>query len=366
MQTLTAGPLISVIMPMHNSEATVEEAIESLLNQSERDFELICVDDESTDRTRDIVASVMKRDGRVRLIALAKSDAGHARNVGLAVAAGRYLMFLDSDDLFDRDMLRGLSGALLKSDADIAICEADTFYGSLSHKKPKIRFSKHFREGTYDSSELGDFLFRGFSTVVWNKMFVREFVACGDLSFQEQPAINDASFVLCALASARSIALVPRTYLFYRVGSGTSIQDGRMAYPFAEISAAEEAYRYISTKCKLSDSGLKGLCNALFRRSLVSLYLSIASKELFRETYDRLRADVAEWGLERVSHGFPNLGWELRYVAFMRCEPDLLYWALKNRTDRRSQPVLVKMCLAARLIAAIALSSVLRGGERNE
>jgi glycosyltransferase involved in cell wall biosynthesis len=94
-------PLVSVVMPARNSERYIEEAMASVFSQSHRDWELIVVDDGSTDGTGDVVQMVLAREPRLRMLRLAHpgGPAG-ARNAAIALAEGRYIAFLDSDDLW--------------------------------------------------------------------------------------------------------------------------------------------------------------------------------------------------------------------------------------------------------------------------
>ena len=94
--------LISIIMPMHNSATFVGEAIESVLAQSYREWELIIVDDESTDASVSIVEAYAQKDSRIRLFRNPKpiKMPSAPRNMGLSMAKGRYIAFLDSDDMW--------------------------------------------------------------------------------------------------------------------------------------------------------------------------------------------------------------------------------------------------------------------------
>ncbi len=93
-----AAPLVSVVIAAYQHEAYVRQAVESVLDQTLRDIEVIVVDDGSTDETPNIVGSI--RDDRLRLIRLGENRRKHARNVGLGLAGGRYVAFQNSDDVW--------------------------------------------------------------------------------------------------------------------------------------------------------------------------------------------------------------------------------------------------------------------------
>ena len=100
-------PLVSVVMPVFNSERFLAEAIESILTQTFTDFELIIIDDDSTDGSAEVIRAYESRDERIRFVQLAENmgDAG-ARNAGIALASGKYIAFMDSDDISLPDRLQ--------------------------------------------------------------------------------------------------------------------------------------------------------------------------------------------------------------------------------------------------------------------
>jgi glycosyltransferase involved in cell wall biosynthesis len=98
---------VSVLMPIHNEEKYLEEAVTSVLNQSFKDFELIIINDGSNDKSLEIALHLSKKDERVKVIDLKKNvERSAARNRGLKIAKGEYIAFLDGDDLYHKDKLK--------------------------------------------------------------------------------------------------------------------------------------------------------------------------------------------------------------------------------------------------------------------
>ena len=97
---------VSVIVPVYNMERHLRRCLDSLLAQSLDDIEIICVDDGSTDSSREILSEYAQKDERFEFIAQENRSAGAARNTGMKKASGEYLIFLDSDDFFDKDLLK--------------------------------------------------------------------------------------------------------------------------------------------------------------------------------------------------------------------------------------------------------------------
>lgn len=114
--------MISIIVPMYQSASYISVCIQSALCQTWKNFELILVDDGSTDQTREICNRFMKSDSRIRLLIQDHKDASAARNVGIREAKGEYLFFLDSDDASHPELLERLYKVMEDCQADIAAC----------------------------------------------------------------------------------------------------------------------------------------------------------------------------------------------------------------------------------------------------
>lgn len=98
-------PDVSVVMPVYNSRACLRETLDLLRNQTLGNIEILCVDDGSDDNSFGILEEYSKADGRIRAIRRTHEGAGAARNAGLGEARGEYVIFLDSDDIFDPTLL---------------------------------------------------------------------------------------------------------------------------------------------------------------------------------------------------------------------------------------------------------------------
>lgn len=113
---------ISIIVPVYNVQLYLKDCLSSILNQSFADFELILINDGSTDNSGKICDEYAAQDGRIKVIHKQNGGPGGARNAGLDIARGDYIMFCDSDDLYDADMAEYLLNALQKNSCDISMC----------------------------------------------------------------------------------------------------------------------------------------------------------------------------------------------------------------------------------------------------
>ncbi|MCC8015955.1 MAG: glycosyltransferase, partial [Clostridiales bacterium] len=118
---------VSVIIPVYNSEKYLKQCLESVINQTLKEIEIICVDDGSTDNSLKILTALSEKDGRISVLRQQNLFAGAARNNGIKHAKGKYLVFWDSDDFFEAGALSALYKKCEKENADICLCGAYTY-----------------------------------------------------------------------------------------------------------------------------------------------------------------------------------------------------------------------------------------------
>ena len=130
--------LISIIIPVYNTEKYLVRCLNSVLIQSYKNIEVILIDDGSTDNSYKICLGFSKLDKRIKVIKQQNSGASVARNKGINIAKGKYIGFVDSDDIIDKDMFKTLYDNLIKYDADLSICEVVRF-----NKEPNFNNSNN-------------------------------------------------------------------------------------------------------------------------------------------------------------------------------------------------------------------------------
>ena len=117
---IEAAPIVSVVVPIYNGERYLRDSLDSLLAQTFQDFEIICVNDGSTDSSESIINEYAERDSRVKIVNQTNGGVASARNAGIENAEGRYLLFCDDDDLF-----AGLMECVNDMSADVAAAAGD-------------------------------------------------------------------------------------------------------------------------------------------------------------------------------------------------------------------------------------------------
>lgn len=181
---------ISVIIPAYNSEMFLAETVDSLLNQTLRDIQIIVVNDGSTDKTAEIIEDYAKKNSNILSLYQKNSGVSAARNNGIDHAEGKYTVFLDSDDLLTPESLENIYNALEESNADMAICRHISFgYGGVQINPVAESLSKESVIDYTDSRLLWNFL-------LGNKCYKTEMLKNSEIRFPPLRYSEDGAFTM--------------------------------------------------------------------------------------------------------------------------------------------------------------------------
>jgi glycosyltransferase involved in cell wall biosynthesis len=242
-------PKVSVIVPVFNAGNYLETCLESLINQTLQNIELICVDDGSTDNSISILNKYASIDSRIKIIKQKQLFAGVARNNGMEVARGDYYIFLDADDFFELDLLEKAYQKITMFDADVCLFNADRF-DNQSQKITNGNFLNlnFIPQEIFNKHSLKEHLFDITSACPWTKMFSARFVKKYKLQFQSLPRANDVFFVLTALYFAERIVFLNEILVHYRVNNNNSLQNNNKKTPTAFLAALDAVFSKIDFK----------------------------------------------------------------------------------------------------------------------
>ncbi len=212
---------ISVIMPIYNARDYLRPALDSVLDQTLREIELICVDDGSTDKSLDVIREYQKRDSRIRIITETNAGPARARNFGLRRARGEYVAFLDADDFYEPDMLEELYKISKTGDLDIAIAQYDIYNSKKACFRANVESDESviYREADVTSkNEHPESILQSTSGFAWNKLFKKSFLSEKKLTFLEEVKMfEDVYFTVCAMAFAERVGKVHRVLAHHRI-----------------------------------------------------------------------------------------------------------------------------------------------------
>lgn len=215
------NPAVSILIPVYNAENYISECLNALQSQTFQDFEIICLNDGSTDNSLNILKDWSENFTKLKIINQENNGVAVARNRLIKEAKGKYIAFVDADDIVSEDYLFKLYKAAEKEKADIVKCffeeiSADGNTKTTAHcshifyKKPENNLKDRFICGYYDS-------------VVWGKLFRSDMLRKNKLSFLPGHIAEDFPFVILSFLSASNIIIVKEALYYYRKGLSNAI-----------------------------------------------------------------------------------------------------------------------------------------------
>lgn len=267
---------VSVVIPVYNIAAHLEQCLDSVAGQTLLDIEIICVDDGSTDESPAILAGYAARDSRFQVVTQANAGPGAARNTGMALASGEFVIFLDSDDWFEPDFLEDMVQRARKTEADVTICRAVEFDTRTGRELPSewMLKERYLPGNRFTPEQAADHLFQFTYGWPWDKLYRTDFIEKNGLIYPALPNSEDLVFVFQGLALAGSIAVLDDALVHHRTNRHSSVSNSRKLAPEAPYQA------------------LSMLRDALKRRSLY-------------ETYERT---FLNWAMEFLIWNVANMG----------------------------------------------------------
>lgn len=219
----TENVRVSVIMPIYNAYDYLRPALDSVIDQTFRDIEIICVDDGSTDHSLEIIKEYRDRDSRVRIITENNAGPSIARNRGLSRARGEYVIFLDADDFYEPTLIERLYEIAEKDGLDIAFCGYDIYNSRTARFEPGVKSDNAdiFEGGRVVSRrEYPDKILSSVPGYVCHKMFSHTFLTEKNLTFNKDIRVfEDMHFVVCAMAMADRVGSVRDCLVHHRIYS---------------------------------------------------------------------------------------------------------------------------------------------------
>ena len=226
MSHLNSEIKVSVIVPIYNAGHYLRPALDSILDQTLCEIEVICIDDGSTDNTLELLKEYQKRDDRVRLVTENNAGPSIARNKGIVRARGEYMIFLDADDFYELDLLSTLVTLAEERSLDIAIAGYDMYHDKQSRFEKSIDGESSVGcdpEDVISGSLYPDSLFQSTTGYVWNKLFKTAFIKEKELTFApELYVFEDVHFVMTAMAMAGRVGKTSRVLVHHRIYSNQS------------------------------------------------------------------------------------------------------------------------------------------------
>ncbi|MBR3146482.1 MAG: glycosyltransferase family 2 protein [Bacilli bacterium] len=233
---------ISVIIPVYNGEKYIRKCLDSVINQTKKEIEIVVVNDGSTDNTESIIKEY--KDKRIKYFKNTNHGIGYSRNFGVSKSSGKYIMFLDSDDYIDKDECKLLYEKCLEDDLDISICD---FYKVYNNDLIEVNL------GDFKSSSLKDNpdIITEFLNP-WGKLYNKKILTDNKIKFVENLKYEDAPFVIETFCNAKKIGKVNKALHYYVIhgNSETTVRDEKC---FDILKIVDKIRKYTKDKEYLKD-----------------------------------------------------------------------------------------------------------------
>lgn len=317
---------LTIIIPAYNAGDTIEECVRSALQQEIDDFEVICIDDGSTDGTGEVLDSIT--DSRLRVLHVENKGVSRARNIGLKQAQGEYVCFVDSDDYLEPDTLFKEFNSL--GNSDLVVCGYRQMYGDGTMRDRDIDLPEDMEQMSLVKKDLEPFfpeLYRNmFFNVVWNKLFRRDLIRTGfpeDLSLGE-----DCMFVFDYMKQVRTMTLVKNAGYRFMVA-----QKGSLRKTFREKDFLDSVRIYHTIFPLIMQTWeskeVRDAAEYVYTENLKSILRRLIHSD---KTAKEQRALIREWmknkPFEGVSLRDDKAINRLIIYSFKQCKPNQLYLIL--------------------------------------
>ncbi len=239
-------PIVSVIVPVYNAADFIARTLDSLINQTLDNIEIVCVDDGSTDDSLKILKKYAKNDKRIKVHHQQNAGVATARNTGLKYATGKYIMWCDSDDTYTPNMCLEMCDIMEQRHVDLAICSQNVVYDGIdkSLRKDTSSYLTH----KYTGSQLIDWqLITNTDVSLWNKIFRRDIIEKNNIKFPDGLLFEDAYFCNAYMLMSKTIHFTDhKLYNYIRQPSSimsTSFKKNKSSGDYLKITVA--TYQYL-------------------------------------------------------------------------------------------------------------------------
>ena len=295
---------VSILIPIYNVEKYLNQCLESVINQTLKDIEIICINDGSTDHSLEIINDFAKKDNRIKVINKPNTGYGHSMNQGLKLAKGEYIGIIESDDYADLNMFETLYNKAEKSQAEVIKSNFWKQHGDI------ITFTEYLKGASiYEKNftPVRDQII--FCIPIWNSLYKRKFLIENDIYFNETPGASyqDVAFGFKTFACAKNVYFVKEAFLHYRVDNpNSSVKSKEKVYCI--FDEFKEIERFLTKREDLQDP-YRCIVEPLKYVNYIWHYKRISDKFKF----DFLKRVYDEFDQDRISGYLDKTYWKEKH-----------------------------------------------------
>ena len=221
----------SIIIPVYNVEKYLKKCLESIVNQTYKNFEAICINDGSTDNSLEILNTYSKNDSRIKIFSQPNQGQGIARNKALQAACGNYILFVDPDDRLELNTLEILYNEFLKEQVDVILFDYETYCEETNKRHIKSFYkdiqkrlhTKISENKTYKWNEIKNRDLISIPMSVWNKAYRADFIKEHKIKFSPNKHGEDRIFSISAMLMANKFSYIKQSLYHYNHRAGSAV-----------------------------------------------------------------------------------------------------------------------------------------------
>ncbi|TKI05534.1 glycosyltransferase family 2 protein [Martelella alba] len=239
-------PCVTAVITTFNNESYIEQTINNIQKQTFKNIEIIFIDDNSQDSTVCLIETAISHDNRCKLVKnKTNKGAGYCRNIGFRLATGKYIIFLDDDDLYHLSMLELMYLYAEEYSCDTVVCKSKRLHvgTGLIYPHETVHSSLLSGKTLFSPLDISDSFFQCFNFAAWDKMFRREMLINSSLAFQEIRSTNDIFFTVTAMLSSKKIGVIEEelyTRRYLREGSVVNTRDSSYQCTITAMSGLKD------------------------------------------------------------------------------------------------------------------------------
>ncbi len=270
---------VSIIVPAYNVEDYIEKCIDSILNQSYKNFELLIIDDGSSDNTADICKAYLK-DKRIKLICQKNSGVSNARNKGINMAKGKYIAFIDADDELAENYIEKMLKTLEATKSEMTCCSYSKDIEEMKNNNEQENYilssAEFISQITKNNLE---------ECYIWNKLFIRDIIIKNNIFFEENIIIwEDMLFLLKYILKIKKISTLKSILYYYRTRENSAVNCNESIKKIeCKVKVLEEIM-----KLSIDNENFVKLVKRKYINNLINLlFKSLKEKNLSKENYKK-------------------------------------------------------------------------------
>ena len=337
-------PQISVVVPVYNSERYLAQCIESILSQTYRKLELILVNDGSTDKSGTICEEYSKKDDRIKVIHTPNSGVSAARNIGIHLANGEFITFMDSDDFAGSALLEKMVETIEETDSDMCVAGFFTFYNQDSQIEHVLNLAGSIKMEEFVMKYFEEAYQKDLLSGPCHKLFRRKIIYTHNLRYDDKYSIcEDGIFSYTYLSYCQTITFLPFSLYYYRQRTGEEhLMAGYYPNSFDALTVYYDSVKHILAAYNAQQKTMQMLDRSFLNRYLDYLGSVYRTSNLAHSyKYNELIVNANNTNFRKLIAAVPSTSLSRKEVALIalilanRLKVIHWYWSVRRYCNRR-------------------------------